>query len=101
MMSDYAGAGFDPEAFWALTPRLYLLQMQGRAAREDSESRRMVTGAWLAAMLFRSAKLPRLSRLLKDGHTSGSDTDVRHRLASLRSSLPAVTMDDWRSRHGR
>ena len=101
MLSDYAAAGFDPEAFWALTPRLYLLHMQGRAEREDSESRRMVTGAWLTAMLFRSARLPRLARLLRDRPASGGDIDVRHRLASLRSGRPAMTMDEWRARHGR
>jgi hypothetical protein len=56
MLEGYVSAGFSPELFWGLTPRMYLVHMRGarvRLEREQSER------AWLA---WHTAYLPRLKK---------------------------------------
>lgn len=52
LLRDYIAAGFVPEAFWRLTPRLYLTHMEG-AAKRLSRERELV---WFGAMLPRLRK---------------------------------------------
>jgi len=54
MCSEYVGAGLPPERFWSLTPRLFLLEMQGAAER----MRRERGLAWDSAMLSREGVKP-------------------------------------------
>lgn len=54
MCAEYIGAGLPPERFWTLTPRLYLIEMQGAAER----MRRERGQAWDSAMLGRDGVKP-------------------------------------------
>lgn len=55
MAAEYVGAGLPPERFWGLTPRLYLIEMQGAAER----MRRERALAWDSAVIAREGvKLP-------------------------------------------
>ena len=46
-MKSYIAAGFDPARFWGLTPRLFVLEMEGAAERMKHE-RAMI---WWGAMM--------------------------------------------------
>lgn len=98
MLSAHVAAGFDPEAFWDLTPRLYLLHMQARARQADQAARDATSAAWLTAALVRAAKLPKLSRLLKAPPGAPTASSVGVRLAALKTTLPTMSMSEWRSR---
>ncbi|MDZ7906337.1 MAG: hypothetical protein U5N55_11605 [Cypionkella sp.] len=63
MCSDYIAAGLPPDRFWDLTPRLYMIEMQGAANRLDREHKDRLAGAWLAATLSRSKRIPALEKL--------------------------------------
>ena len=54
MAADYIAAGLPPERFWTLTPRLYLLEMQGAAER----MRRERALAWDSAVIAREGVKP-------------------------------------------
>lgn len=54
MCAEYIGAGLPPERFWQLTPRLYLIEMQGAAER----MRRERALAWDAAVIGRDGVKP-------------------------------------------
>lgn len=62
MLADYISAGFDPDAFWRLTPRLYLVHMRGAAARREIEQSEREWLAWHIAGLSRMQKLPRFEQ---------------------------------------
>ena len=59
-----ARTGRDPERFWTLTPRRYLVELMANAeaARDRRES--SISRAWLTALLTRADKLPDLDSLL-------------------------------------
>lgn len=54
MCAEYIGAGLPPERFWNLTPRLYLIEMQGAAER----MRRERGLAWDIAVIGRDGVRP-------------------------------------------
>ena len=64
MLADYTAAGFDPAAFWGLSPRLYLAQMRGAHERLKREQEGRAWLAWHGAALERSKKLPDLRRFV-------------------------------------
>ena len=57
-------AGLDPDAFWRLTPRLYLTHMEGAHKRMEREARDMAWAVWHVAALGRAKKLPRLNQFI-------------------------------------
>lgn len=57
-MRSYAAAGFDPAAFWHLTPRLYLAHMRGASDRLEREHRDRAWLAWHVEALHRQKTLP-------------------------------------------
>ena len=59
-------AGFDPAAFWSLTPRLYLAQMKGASARLEREHKDRSSLAWHTAALVRAESLPDFSKFVGD-----------------------------------
>lgn len=65
MLSNYIAAGFDPAAFWRLTPRLYVAHMHGAAARMGREHKER---AWLA---YHTAYLPLQKKAVKLEDLSG------------------------------
>ncbi|WP_376872387.1 hypothetical protein [Albirhodobacter sp. R86504] len=42
-------AGFDPAAFWRLTPRLYLAQLEGARQRSARDRAMIAEAAWIGA----------------------------------------------------
>lgn len=54
MCSEYIGAGLSPERFWEITPRLYLVEMQGAGKRMRRE-RALV---WDNAVMSREGAKP-------------------------------------------
>lgn len=62
---DYIAAGFDPLAFWGLTPRLFDLHMQGAQARIERELETMNGHAYSIAALSGAAfagQLPKFDK---------------------------------------
>lgn len=47
LYSYYVEAGFDPSAFWALTPRQYLLQMAAGARQQRVRQALAAEAAWM------------------------------------------------------
>lgn len=57
-------AGFDPDAFWRLTPRLYLIHMEGARKRMEREAKDTAWAVWHVAALGRVKKMPRLNQFM-------------------------------------
>lgn len=59
-------AGFDPDAFWRQTPRLFQFIILGRAEERDFQRKRDLAQAHLIAVLTRmdGKKFPTLAKLL-------------------------------------
>jgi len=51
LLQDYIAAGFDPAAFWGLSPKLYTIHMRGAQARMEREAQDRRAMAWVTAML--------------------------------------------------
>ncbi|MFD1913799.1 hypothetical protein [Halodurantibacterium flavum] len=90
--------GFDPDAFWRLTPRLYVIQMQGALARIRGEARARIEAAWLTAMLSRATRIPPLEQLLRGPEGRPAPEELRAEMRALSNSLPKRTWKEWRSR---
>jgi len=58
MLEDYIVAGFDPAAFWCLSPRLYLAHMKAANERRRAEQHSAAWLAWHTAGLHRAPKFP-------------------------------------------
>ncbi|WP_118138788.1 hypothetical protein [Oceanicella sp. SM1341] len=99
MFGDHVAAGFVPEAFWRLTPRLYLAQMRGARARARAAQQERLQLAWMTAALVRTRKLPSLDALLAAGRPVDV-ADLRLRLDALSARLPKLSLAAWRARKG-
>ena len=75
MCSAYVAAGLPPDRFWEITPRLYLIEMDGARARIDREFQGLIQQAWLGAALSRAKKLPSLTSLIKDSTKTDATPD--------------------------
>jgi len=64
LLEQYVGVGLDPSVFWALTPALYAIHLDGAVRRLDREAREMAWAVWHVAALSRAKKLPRLDRFI-------------------------------------
>ncbi len=64
MLRAYVSAGFDPAAFWELSPRLYLIQMQGARKRLEAEHENRAWLAWHVEALRRCEKMPDLQKFV-------------------------------------
>lgn len=78
MHEAYVSAGFPPGRFWAISPRLYLMEMRGAAARLDREHRER---AWLAhtvAVLGRcdAKKFPTLDSMTRGKSAKPDDAQM-------------------------
>lgn len=62
---DYIAAGFDPSAFWRLTPRQFDLHMQGAQARIERELDAMNRHAYSIAALSGAAFAGQLPKFEK------------------------------------
>lgn len=63
MLEAYVSAGLPPGRFWKITPRLYLHEMKGAAARLDREYQDRAWLAWHAAYLPSFKRKPSLAQL--------------------------------------
>lgn len=61
MLNSYIVAGFDPARFWAITPRLYVLEMNGALERVRND-RAMV---WWGAMMPHLKHPPKLDQFVR------------------------------------
>lgn len=89
-------AGFDPERFWGLTPRLYLTHMQGARSRIEMQARADRVLAYNVAALTRTKKMPSPRDFI-----GGRENKLRGQaaLAQLRAyaaRLPKRSWDEWR-----
>ena len=101
MCADYIGAGLPPERFWDITPRLYIIELRGARKRLEREQSERVEAAWITAALTRSAKLPKLDKLLGIKARPRRPEEVKAQLAAISSVLPKITLAEWRARKSR
>lgn len=95
MLSEYVAAGFDPAAFWSLTPRLYLVQMRGAGERLKREHEGRAWLAWHSAALDRAKKLPALRRFVT-GRAARPQRQSRETLQAMCDALAAA----WGAKKG-
>lgn len=106
---DYIAAGFPPDEFWALTPRLYALQMRAALERMKIEMTMRNRTAWNTAALVGAAmvgKLPRYHEFFRTEETvqrgpqSPEQQDAALRVLAAAwgaGQLPPVAEDDLAS----
>lgn len=95
MYEDWLMLGLDPERFWRITPRLYMIETDAAMRRAARADELVLTAAWLAASLQRSKKIPPLKRLL--GRDKGKP-DAGMYLDSAKERLPKMTLSEWCAR---
>lgn len=92
----------DPDRFWALTPRLYLLELLAFASRARSAREAAVTAAWTTAMLMRAATLPALETLLDPRPARALSADeAAGALSAMAEAMPRRTWEEWLSHPSR
>lgn len=87
-MVDYVAAGFDPSAFWALTPRLFDLYMQGAIKRFQREAEAANLQTYNVAALTGAAmagKLPKFDRVFRPKIKPGVKQSAEVLEANLRA----------------
>lgn len=82
MLRAYVSAGFDPEQFWGLTLRIYLLHMRGAADRLDREHRGRAWQAWHTAYLPDAKQRPTLAQMITGEPIKQPDRDWEAELAA-------------------
>lgn len=74
MYRNYIAAGFSPDGFWTLTPRLYAVHLDAAMARMKIEMSMRNRSAWNTAALTGAAmagKLPRYDEVFASDHPEG------------------------------
>jgi hypothetical protein len=89
-------AGFDPAAFWGLTPRVYLVQMRGARKRAEAEARADRVLAYNTAALQRAKKLPRASEFIGGDKPKVTGKAALDALRAHAARLPKRSWDEWR-----
>lgn len=86
----------DPDRFWGLTPRLYLLELIAFAERARVAREAAITAAWTTAMLIRATALPALETLL-DPRPARAVTaaEAVGTLRAMAASMPQKTWSEW------
>lgn len=87
-MIDYVAAGFDPAAFWGLTPRLFDLHMQGAIKRFEREAEGSNRQTYNAAALTGAAmggKLPKFEKVFRPRIKPGAAQPAEVLEANLRA----------------
>ena len=64
MLESYVSAGLPPGRFWKISPRLYMIEMRGAAARLDRDHNERAWAAWHIAYLPMAKRAVPLSDLL-------------------------------------
>lgn len=63
MLESYVSAGLPPGRFWKITPRLYMSEMRGAAARITREHNDLAWAAWHIAYLPKAKRMVPLADL--------------------------------------
>lgn len=87
--------GLDPDRFWLITPRLYMIETDAARRRAEHADELVLTAAWLTAALQRSKKIPPLKKLLS---RSEGKTDAGMYLDGAKARLPKMTLTEWCAR---
>lgn len=87
--------GLDPERFWQITPRLYMIETAAAMRRAERADELVLTAAWLTARLQRSKKIPSLKQLLSRDR-AGSDAGMY--LDGAKARLPKMSLSEWCAR---
>jgi len=82
-------AGFDGNAFWSLTPRLYLAHMSGAKQRFEREHKDQAWLVWHIAALSRSEKIPDFKQFVGGG-AGKVERQSRETLQAMGDVLAAV-----------
>lgn len=97
LLVDYVAAGFDPLAFWQITPRLYDLHMQGvikRIEREIEAQNRQAYHAAALTGLAMAGELPEFDKVFKPRRVAPvrpqSLVELEANLVAIGISLGAV-----------
>lgn len=90
LLVDYVAAGFDPLAFWQITPRLYDLHMQGAIKRIEREIEAQNRHAYHAAALTGSAMAGQLPEFEKVFRPRGVRPMQPQSLAALEANIMAI-----------
>lgn len=98
MCVSYIAAGLPCERFWDLTPRLYLIEMEGARGRLEREQKDRLEGAWYGELLRRQKKLPKLEKLLAGDPPPKSKEELQAALSAIRERLPAITLEHYLER---
>lgn len=94
LLRGYVAAGFSPDGFWRLTPRLYVAHMRGAGERAEFEYKAHTRHAWQTANLMRAKEIPSIEKLLrKKPKLSPEEISAR-----LKAGLPRITLAEWRAR---
>lgn len=94
MLEAYIAAGFDPAGFMKLTPRLYMVYMQGAQKRLKREQHDRIELAWTIAMLMRAKKIPSIKTLLAEPKPLSGNQALAMIRARTRN-LPKRTWQEW------
>lgn len=70
MLEAYIVAGFVPETFWRLTPKLYWIYMNGARNRLIQQHNKTAWAIWHAAYLPRTKKPIKLSSMMIENSSS-------------------------------
>lgn len=89
MLRSYVAAGFDPAAFWELTPRLYLIHMMGSRDRMENEQSKLAWLAWHIAGLQRMKDLPDPQRFIS-GTLASTQRQSPEQLQAMCNALAAA-----------
>lgn len=90
LLVDYVAAGFDPLAFWQITPRLYDLHMRGAIQRIEREIEAQNRHAYHAAALTGLAMVGELQEFEKVFKPRRVDPVQPQSLVELEANLMAI-----------
>lgn len=82
LLENYVAAGFDPAAFWGLSPRLYVAHMAGAQRRAEMAHNDAMRLAYTTAVLTRVKTMPKLEKLMV--------RKVKHQRRQSREELQAM-----------
>lgn len=88
-------AGFDPAAFWGLTPRLYMIHMRGARKRIEMQAMADRALAFNTAALTRAKKLPNWRDFIAGGKETARGPAALAMLRAHAARLPKRSWAEW------
>jgi hypothetical protein len=92
----YIAAGFDPAAFWRLTPRLYLLHLEGAAQRARNQRVMAVEAAWIGANVNQNGLNQYIGEIQQVGPREALPAEaLAGQLARASARVGVISMSDY------